>query len=178
MMTDKTIELTVTLTERQVEDLQRFHETSEDGQGYDVPAERMTSLARAGMIRSTGFSRYEFTDVGTSVIQRLSANDDKLGLDERLKAANLYSVAELLASGPLDGFHVHAGVHNLETFRQWLEMRRGEILRLQGRYDLGDRPKDELYEWVYSHTAAFSEVHINFKAAIASLAPAPNPTLN
>lgn len=168
-MTNKTIELTVTLTEQQERDLQRFHETSEDGQGYDVSADRMTSLARVGLIRSTGFSRYEFTDMGTSVIERLIANEDKLGLDERLKAAEMFSVADMLSGGSLDWAHRHAGVHDLDTFLQWLEMRRGEMLRLQGRYDLGEKAKDEMYEWVCSHSAVFSEVHINFKAAIREL---------
>lgn len=72
-MTSQAIEVSVQLTEQESEDLKRFYDTSRDNQGYDVPAERMKSLARAGMIRSLGFKRYEFTDVGASVAERLSA---------------------------------------------------------------------------------------------------------
>ncbi len=70
-MRSQTIEVSVSLTEQESEDLQRFCETSEDGQGYDVPSERMKALARLGLIRSLGFSRYEFTTVGNSVVKRL-----------------------------------------------------------------------------------------------------------
>ncbi|MGO2147719.1 hypothetical protein ACT3R4_17665 [Halomonas sp. AOP7-E1-9] len=70
-MRSQTIEVSVSLTEQESEDLKRFCETSEDGQGYDVPSERMKALARLGLIRSLGFSRYEFTTVGNSVVKRL-----------------------------------------------------------------------------------------------------------
>lgn len=72
-MNIQTIALTVSLTDLQAKDLKRFHETTEDGQSYDVPADRMKSLAQAGLIRSTGFSRYTFTDIGDSVVEQLVA---------------------------------------------------------------------------------------------------------
>lgn len=90
-------------------------------------------------------------------------------LDERLKSAGMLSVADLMAGAPLDGFMTHAGVRDIETFGQWVEMKRAEFMRLQARYDLGDKPKDdELYEWVVAHSAVFSEVHVNLKAAVKS----------
>lgn len=74
-MTDmKAVSVSIELTDQQIRDLQRFHETTEDDQGYDVSADRMKSLARAGMIRSLGFKRYEFTDAGSVVVEALSAN--------------------------------------------------------------------------------------------------------
>lgn len=90
------------------------------------------------------------------------------GLDERMKAAGMLSAAELIAGAPLDAFMKHAGVNDLETFGQWLEMRRGECLRMQGRYDLGERDKsDDMYEWTVAHSAVFGEAHVNFKDALA-----------
>jgi hypothetical protein len=178
-MPHKTFELTVNLTEQQEKDLLRFHETTEDGQGYDVPKDRMKSLARVGLIRSLNFSRYEFTDIGISVVERLIAQPLSGTLDERMKAANMLSVAHVLAGGLLDGVRTHAGVHNLDTFRQWLEMRRGEIIRMYAPYDLGEKSMDDdMYEWVLAHSAVFAEVHINFKAAIGMPASVPSPTLN
>lgn len=90
-------------------------------------------------------------------------------LDDRLKSAGMLSVAELMAGAPLDAFMTHAGVSDLATFGQWVEMKRAEFLKLMARYDLGDKPKDDLYEWVVAHSAAFGEVHVNLKAAL----PAP-----
>lgn len=80
-MTSQTIEVSVSLTEQQTKDLKRFFETTEDNQGYDVPADRMKSLSRAGLVRSLGFSRYEFTDVGNQVVERL--NGDLLEASEQ-----------------------------------------------------------------------------------------------
>lgn len=69
-----TISVPMILTEQQERDIQRFYDTCEDGQGYDVPKDRMKSLARLGLIRTTGFSRYEITDAGDAVIEWLRAD--------------------------------------------------------------------------------------------------------
>lgn len=90
-------------------------------------------------------------------------------LDDRLKSAGMLSVAELMAGAPLDAFMTHVGVSDLATFGQWVEMKRAEFLKLMARYDLGDKPKDDMYEWVVAHSAVFGEVHVNLKAAL----PAP-----
>lgn len=90
------------------------------------------------------------------------------GPDERMKAAGMLSVAELLAGAPLDAFMKHAGVNDMATFADWLEMRRAECVRMHARYDLGERDNgDDLYEWTIAHAAVFNEVHVNFKAAHA-----------
>lgn len=86
-------------------------------------------------------------------------------LDQRMKDAGMLSVTELLAGAPLDSFVKHVGVKDLDTFAEWLEMRRAECLKQVARYDLGERKEgDDLYEWAIAHAAVFSEVHINFKA--------------
>lgn len=59
------------LNDRQECDLIRFNETCEDSQPYDVSKERMKSLARIGLVRSLGFSRYEITDVGSAAVYKL-----------------------------------------------------------------------------------------------------------
>lgn len=106
--------------------------------------------------------------------------DSNTSLDERLKAAGMLTVAEILAGAPLDAFIRHAGVNDLATFGQWLERRRAETVRMQSRFVLENREDDELYEWVVAHAAAFSEASINFRAACAkaeleaqSLTPEP-----
>ncbi|HBP4949408.1 hypothetical protein ACM73L_31420 [Pseudomonas aeruginosa] len=101
----------------------------------------------------------------TSAIALATALDGNARLDERLEAAGMLTVAQILAGAPLDAFIRHAGVHDLASFGQWLEMRRAESVRLQARFALEKRDDDELYEWVIAHAAAFSEVAINFRAA-------------
>lgn len=67
------LSVSFTMTRQQERDILRFYDTCEDGQGYDVPKDRMKSLARLGLIRPTGFSRYEITDAGDAVIEKLRA---------------------------------------------------------------------------------------------------------
>lgn len=88
-------------------------------------------------------------------------------LAERMKAAGMMTVDELIAGAPLDAFTRHAGVNSLEAFGQWLEMRRREYVTMQAKRTLDKREDDDLYEWVLAHAGVFGEVHINFKAAMA-----------
>lgn len=104
-----------------------------------------------------------------SVRSLSTALDSDATLDERMVAAGMYSVAQVLAGKPLDAFIRHAGVSDLRTYEQWLDMKRAGFVKLQARLELAGREHDELYEWVMSHAAAFSEVAINFRAAHQSV---------
>lgn len=89
-------------------------------------------------------------------------------LDEELKAAGLLTVKELMNGQPTDGFLAHAGVSNLNTFSEWLNMRSEEMLKMKARMILDKREDEELFEWVLSHCSAFNEVRINLNAALAN----------
>jgi hypothetical protein len=100
---------------------------------------------------------------------KLAHQDVEAGtLAERMKAAGMMTVDELLAGAPLDAFTRHAGVNSLETFAQWLEMRRREYVTMQAKRTLDKREDDDLYEWVLAHAGVFGEVHVNFKVAMAA----------
>ncbi|MNF33082.1 hypothetical protein D3C85_448540 [compost metagenome] len=100
---------------------------------------------------------------------KLAHQDVEAGtLAERMKAAGMMTVDEILAGAPLDAFTRHAGVNSLEAFGQWLEMRRREYVSMQARRTLDKREDDELYEWVLAHAGAFGEVHVNFRAAMSA----------
>ncbi len=103
--------------------------------------------------------------------------DDAKTLDERLAAAGMYTVEQMLGVTPLTRWTTQAGMDSLEFFEKWLDRRVAEMLRMKAAYDLGDKDKDdELYEWVLAHAAAFQEARTNLKAALAgeiTRAPAP-----
>lgn len=116
------------------------------------------------------FSGIEFLciDIERAVLAKASQQvqgEPVQSLDERMKAAGMLSVSQLLAGAPMDAFHKHAGVVDLDSLLEWVEMRRGECIRAQARYDL-DKPKDDLYEWAIAHSAVFTELHVNLRAAI------------
>lgn len=52
------------LTEADMEDLKRLREVFDDGQGYDVPKERMKRLAELGVVRWHGRDVYSITAFG------------------------------------------------------------------------------------------------------------------
>ncbi|WP_284958462.1 DUF551 domain-containing protein [Enterobacter cloacae] len=109
-----------------------------------------------------GFSA-SITPLYTAPPAPVSVHDD---IDTRMKNAGMLSAAEIIAGQPIDAFMKHAGVVDLESLLKWAEMRRAEFLRMQAKYELGDNQKDDMYEWVISHVAAFSELHINIRAAM------------
>lgn len=104
----------------------------------------------------------------------VSVPDD---IDTRMKNAGMLSAAEIIAGQPIDAFMKHAGVVDLESLLKWAEMRRAEFLRMQAKYELGDNQKDDMYEWVTSHVAAFSELHVNIRAAMLQGADGNSPVI-
>lgn len=98
-------------------------------------------------------------------------------IDTRMKNAGMLSAAEIIAGQPIDAFMKHAGVVDLESLLKWSEMRRAEFLRMQAKYELGDNQKDDMYEWVISHVAAFSELHVNIRAAMLQGADGNSPVI-
>lgn len=88
-------------------------------------------------------------------------------LTDRMKAAGMMSVEQMIKGHPFDTFHAHAGVTSLAKFEEWLEMKRAEYIKMHARFDLDKKDSsDEMYEWVLAHSAVFNAVHINFRNAM------------
>lgn len=90
--------------------------------------------------------------------------DPSNDLASQMRAAGMLTVDEMLSGAPLDRFIRHAGVHDLETYGNWLDMKCREFLSMQASRELDKREDDDLYEWVLAHAAAFQEARINFNA--------------
>lgn len=86
-------------------------------------------------------------------------------LDDRMRAAGMTPLSEMLVNIPLRRWITHVGVNDLASFQQWLQMRRKEMLSMQAAMELDGRQDDEMYEWVIAHAAVFTEVLCNFEAA-------------
>lgn len=97
-------------------------------------------------------------------------------LGERMKAAGMFTVDEMMGVTPLTRWKVQVGMTDLDAFSEWLDRKASEYLRMKAAYDLGDKDdEDDLYEWVLAHAGAFSSIRENFRAAIAAPAPSMNP---
>ena len=57
------------VTKQHIKDLQRFAETCEDGEGYDVPKMRMISLMKCGLVARTTRDVYMTTDFGEYILE-------------------------------------------------------------------------------------------------------------
>lgn len=86
-------------------------------------------------------------------------------LADRMRAAGMLTIDEMMNKTPLDGFIRHAGVHDLDSYGQWLDMKCRDFLTMQAKRELNKDPEDDMYEWVIAHAAAFQEARINFNAA-------------
>lgn len=56
------------IMDQEMKDLMRFHECVMDGEGYDVPKDRMKRLAEIGLLRRVTANFYEHTIFGLSII--------------------------------------------------------------------------------------------------------------
>jgi hypothetical protein len=90
---------------------------------------------------------------------------DEKSLDQRMTEAGMVSVSDMLQQNALGKFMAHAGVTNLHTFEEWIQMRRKEFIGMQARMTLDNQEKDEMFEWVVAHNAVLGEVMANFRQA-------------
>lgn len=68
------------LLQEDMQDLQRFYETCEDSQPYDVPKDRMRRLVELGVIQWCGGARYSITAFGQHVLDLLPEGWPRLPL--------------------------------------------------------------------------------------------------
>lgn len=93
------------------------------------------------------------------------------GLDERMKAAGMYTIAEMMGVTPLTKWTSNPAINTIDAFSEWLDRKTSEYLRMKAGYDLGDKTEDdELYEWVLAHSGVFSTIRDQFRVVIATLA--------
>ena len=88
-------------------------------------------------------------------------------LDARMAAAGMIPLSDLLAGNtPVERWTANAGVKDIDSFAEWVGRKNEEYMRMRLRYDLGEEAKDELYEWVFAHSAVFQEVAANLRSAL------------
>ncbi len=64
------------ITRDEVQALERFKETSDDGEGYDVPKPMMRKLSEIGLVYHTSRGIYGLTDFGHTVLETLEKQNE------------------------------------------------------------------------------------------------------
>lgn len=104
-----------------------------------------------------------------------SPSQHLVALDERMKAAGMFTIEEMMGVTPLTRWTVQAEMTDLDFFSEWLDRKVRGYLTMKAAYDLGDKDyKDELYEWVLAHAGAYSSIRENFQAARSATPPETN----
>lgn len=99
-----------------------------------------------------------------AIVQLIDPTD--ASIDDRMTAAGMFTLTEMLAEDPMGAFACHNAVRDLDSFKWWIESRHKQFLKMKMQYELGDKPKDdELYEWVFAHASVFGNVVANFRQA-------------
>lgn len=98
-------------------------------------------------------------------IQDVEVVSHPASLDDRMKAAGMMSVSEMLERNALGKFSAHAAVTDLASFEQWVQMERQSFLYQQAEMTLSGKEKDEMFEWVIAHGAVLGVVMANFRQA-------------
>jgi hypothetical protein len=95
-------------------------------------------------------------------------------LDARMKAAGMYTVAEMMGVTPLTKWKSNPAINDLDAFSDWLDRKVSEYLTMKAGYDLGDKSTDdELYEWVEAHAAVFGTIRDQFQVVRSALVDVP-----
>ncbi|MBM1556703.1 hypothetical protein JQV19_08585 [Sulfitobacter mediterraneus] len=91
---------------------------------------------------------------------------DEADLDERMKAAGMIPLSEMLEShGPMEKWMRHADVHTFDDFCVWIKSKQKSFMTMRMQYELGDKDKDdEMWEWVFAHAAVFDGIAAQLRA--------------
>lgn len=89
-------------------------------------------------------------------------------LAERMKAAGMLSIEEILAGNLMGDFSTHVGVTDIPSLLEWAEKKHEAFLKMRLKYEVGMSEKDDLYEWVFAHSAAFGTIVDHMRKAINS----------
>jgi hypothetical protein len=100
-------------------------------------------------------------------------NDDIAVTDKRMVEAGMVSLVDLLAGKlPTDRWAANVGVTDIKSFGDWLETKNRQYASMRMSYELGDKTKDGMYEWVIARSGSYSEVIANFRQALGRMTQA------
>lgn len=80
-------------------------------------------------------------------------------LSERMVAAGMLPLEDILAGNLMGRFSTHVGVNDFASLLSWAEKQHERFVRMRMAYELGEKDKsDDLYEWVFAHASVFGRV--------------------
>lgn len=99
-------------------------------------------------------------------IAALPAVGNRLDLAERMKAAGMQTVDQMVAGLTANPLLLQKEVVDLESFEAWLEMEYRRFVGMQAERQLQKQDDDEMFEWILAHAAVYGDVLANFRQAM------------
>lgn len=138
-MNSNQLNVLIQLSDQQQEDLLRFRETCDDGEDYDVPKERMASLASVGVVRVCGPNRFAITDAGLATIMVLRSSLDQASLVPTFHESLRKAISQMGISQETEGAQALiaacekavASDHHAEAILAELDKARAHVQELQ-----------------------------------------------
>jgi len=91
---------------------------------------------------------------------------DEAELAKAMTSKGMLSIDEILSGNLMGKFSTNVGVVDINSLLKWVEQQNEKFLRMRMEYELGIKQKDELYEWVFAHSAVFATVQDHMRKAL------------
>lgn len=96
--------------------------------------------------------------------EKVFTEASEVDINEALIARGMYTVAELLNGElPTDSYKISRDVTDYDSFTAWLEAQLKQYTIMRLKYETGFEKQDDMYEWVFSHSAVYKDVILNWK---------------
>tara|TARA_R100001086_G_scaffold209999_1_gene125883 strand:- start:901 stop:1200 length:300 start_codon:yes stop_codon:yes gene_type:complete len=90
-------------------------------------------------------------------------------LAAKMKAAGMLPIDEILAGNLMGKFSTHVAVVDLPSLKWWVESQHEKYLRMRLEYEVGGKEKDDMWEWVFAHSAVFGTIADHMRKALPSV---------
>ncbi|ACM39147.1 MULTISPECIES: hypothetical protein [Rhizobium/Agrobacterium group] len=116
------------------------------------------------------FEDGRFEELPVATVTTAPAQEPVITLDDRMKAAGMLTIAEMMGATPLTRFMSNPAINTIQYFSEWLDRKVSSYLLMKAPYDLGDKSEDdELYEWVLAHAGVFSAIREQFRVVLSAM---------
>lgn len=92
-------------------------------------------------------------------------------LADAMKAKGMLPLDEILAGHLMGKFSTHCAVVDLDSLHWWVKSQHEKYLRMRLEYEVGGKEKDDLFEWVFAHSAVFGTIADHMGKAFSTATP-------
>lgn len=85
-----------------------------------------------------------------------------------MKAKGMLPLDEILAGNLMGKFSTHCAVNDPDSLHWWVKSQHEKYLKMRLEYEVGGKEKDDLFEWVFAHSAVFGTIADHMGKALSA----------